>query len=193
MKHDQDDDVQSHPSPNKRREIHVVLRNAETPRGTSLERAVQMAKVFAGVATPLVIALVGWRVQEGLSARTLNKEYMNIAVQILTQDPSAVDSELRVWAVDLLNKHSPVAFGEPLYARFLAADMTFLGRARLADNCLVTEWTEGSTKHSLSTPIQDGESLMSALKRHNEGVNEIDALRKGNETTSRDDSAVRDP
>jgi WD40 repeat protein len=70
-----------------------------------------IAKILSLVAIPVVLAVVGWTVQNGLSERNLSQEYVKLAVTILEKPKSAeVPAGLRNWAVDLLNLNSPTKF-----------------------------------------------------------------------------------
>lgn len=82
-----------------------------TPSRDSWARAETAAKIGSLVAIPVVLAIVGWLVQDKLAARTVNKDYVQLAVSILSQPKqAAIDPALRSWAVELLNENSPVKF-----------------------------------------------------------------------------------
>lgn len=46
--------------------------------------------------------------QRSISEQSLQKEYVSIAISILTKPDGEIDARLRTWAVDLLNAKSPV-------------------------------------------------------------------------------------
>jgi tetratricopeptide (TPR) repeat protein len=86
-------------------------------RASALSRAELWGRVEATtriaslVAIPVVLAIVGWMVQDQLAARTVSKDYVQLAVSILSQPKQAdTDPALRSWAVELLNENSPVKF-----------------------------------------------------------------------------------
>jgi len=93
----------------RRREIIVVNRTeGGSPSGWDyLER---VAKLLSLVAIPIVLGFGGWWIQNALSQRTVSKDYVELAVSILSKSEGEIDADLRVWAVDLLNENSPVPF-----------------------------------------------------------------------------------
>lgn len=81
------------------------------PSADSWSRAEAIAKIGSLVAIPVVLAVVGWLVQDKLATRTVSKDYVQLAVSILSQPRQAgIDPALRSWAVELLNDNSPVKF-----------------------------------------------------------------------------------
>lgn len=73
--------------------------------------ALDKAKVFALVATPMVVAIVGAAVTYYTKGDEVSLEYVRLATDILRSDPKPDDPKekaLRGWAVDLLNDHSTV-------------------------------------------------------------------------------------
>lgn len=80
-----------------------------------LERIERLSKIFSIAAIPVLLAVFGWIVQDRLATRHVNREYVQLAVSILSNpETSEIDRPLRGWAVDLLNAHSPVRFGVDL-------------------------------------------------------------------------------
>ena len=73
----------------------------------------RLAKVLSLVAIPIVVAVLGWMIQNRLGGENIKLEYVKLAVSIL-QKPSSPDdpSGLRDWATDMLNQNSPVKFNE---------------------------------------------------------------------------------
>lgn len=69
------------------------------------------------VAVPVTIAVVGWQVQNSLSEAGLNKDYVAMAITILKEPATRDTTDLRLWAVSVLEKHSPVPLPEQLKAR----------------------------------------------------------------------------
>lgn len=68
----------------------------------------KVAKILSLVAIPIVIAVFGWIIQDGLSKRNMSQEYVKLAMSILEKPKSSeVPAGLRDWAVDLLNQNSP--------------------------------------------------------------------------------------
>jgi len=74
-------------------------------------RAEAIAKIVSLIAIPVILAIVGWLVQDKLATSTVSKDYVQLAVSILSQPKQAdIDPALRSWAVELLNHNSPVKF-----------------------------------------------------------------------------------
>jgi WD40 repeat protein len=69
-----------------------------------------VARITSLVAIPVVIAIVGGIIQEGLAKNTVSRDYVQMAVSILTADTSKTPPALRSWAVDMLDSNSPVKF-----------------------------------------------------------------------------------
>jgi WD40 repeat protein len=72
------------------------------------------AKIVALVAIPIVIpmalAIYSARTQQASQVETINRDYVQLAVSILKENKENMDSNLRDWAVTLLNEHSPTKF-----------------------------------------------------------------------------------
>lgn len=78
--------------------------------GTRLERA---ARIFSLMAIPLVLAVGGWVIQTRLTADQLQREYVAIAISVLT-DPDVTYPPLHFWAVDVLAQNSPTPMADSL-------------------------------------------------------------------------------
>jgi WD40 repeat protein len=76
-------------------------------RWDAVEKA---AKLLSLVAIPVVLAVVGWLIQNSLSERNVSQEYVKLAVSILEQPKDKAENALRGWAADLLNQNSPTKF-----------------------------------------------------------------------------------
>ena len=74
-----------------------------------LQRIELWAKITASVAVPLLIVIFGWLIQSSLSERSLKREYVGIAVSILSNPSSSPEkNSLKEWAVQLLEENAPV-------------------------------------------------------------------------------------
>ena len=51
--------------------------------------------IFSTIATPIVIAIVGWWIQSSISQDGLKKDYVQIAINILNSPESNKNVELR--------------------------------------------------------------------------------------------------
>ena len=75
-----------------------------------LRVARELATIFASVAVPLLVAIFGWNIQSGISEEGVRKDYVQIAVGILSRPASPADKSIREWAITVLAKNSPVPF-----------------------------------------------------------------------------------
>ena len=75
-----------------------------------------------------MLAIGGWNIQKTITQQSVSKDYVQIAVSILTQPKSNnPDQELiRYWAVDLLNENSPVN-NDVAIAKLKTGEVTLLG------------------------------------------------------------------
>ena len=90
-----------------------------------LENIEKIAKTLSLVAIPIVIAVLGWFIQDRLKTREVAKDYVNLAVNILTQtEQSRIHPDIRSWAVDLLNQHSPTPFDSETARRLKAGELS---------------------------------------------------------------------
>ncbi len=96
---------------------------SDNPKESFWERIETPAKVLSLVAIPTVIAILGWIGQETLAARNLNRDYVRLAVSVLTEkDPKKLTPGLRAWAVDMLNANSPVPIPKDVIAELKAGE-----------------------------------------------------------------------
>jgi len=76
-----------------------------------VEHLESWSKIIAAVAIPIVIAIGGWVIQDTVSRQGTNKDYVNLALQILQKETKTEEERrMRNWAVDLINASSPVKF-----------------------------------------------------------------------------------
>lgn len=80
--------------------------------GSKLDRVEQVAKTVSIIAIPVVLAVGGWFIQHAVSQQSVDKDYVQLAVSILTMSDQEVSPSLRKWAVDLMNDKSSVKFDE---------------------------------------------------------------------------------
>lgn len=79
-----------------------------------LESLKAYSMIFASIAVPILIAVFGWLVQTRLSEEGTKREYVQMALSILMDKDKQQDSELRSWAVAVMDATSPVPFGKKL-------------------------------------------------------------------------------
>jgi hypothetical protein len=64
--------------------------------------------IAATVAVPIIVTWLGVDIQRTIADETNRKDYVMLAVDILSRPPSARSDPLRVWAVDIIDEKSPV-------------------------------------------------------------------------------------
>jgi hypothetical protein len=60
-----------------------------------------------------------------LTRATVSRDYVQLAVTVLTADKIKTPQELRAWAVDLLNENSPVKFSKEVADRLKGGEIEF--------------------------------------------------------------------
>lgn len=75
-----------------------------------LSRWQSIASITASIAIPLILAIFGFLVQNQIASEGLRKDYVQIAISILKENPSAQEKDLRKWAVSVLDENSPIPF-----------------------------------------------------------------------------------
>lgn len=88
--------------------------SVDTERLTRLQL---IASIASSIAIPIVITIAGWLVQTSISTEGIRKDYVQIAITVLSAPEKQVDPELRVWATKVLQKNSPVAFSSALITK----------------------------------------------------------------------------
>jgi|SRR4029450_13259267 hypothetical protein len=72
------------------------------------EKARTMSAILAAVVIPVAVALVGNWYATALKEREIQVRYVELAVSILSQKPTQENSQLRLWAVDVIDFYSAV-------------------------------------------------------------------------------------
>ncbi|KFL36721.1 hypothetical protein [Arenimonas donghaensis] len=74
----------------------------------------EWTRTISALAVPLLVAAIGAWIQQTVARDSLSKDYVSIAVGVLSKPPGAEDTEgsdpMRIWAIAVLRKHSPVPF-----------------------------------------------------------------------------------
>ena len=84
----------------------------------TLHKLKEGAKIFALVAVPLLVAWGTQVIQNRIAAEGMRKDYVTLAIGILTKKKGEQpDIELRQWAVDIVDKNSPVPLPASLKER----------------------------------------------------------------------------
>ena len=90
----------------------TVALGGETLTAQKLETLKAWSAIVSAVAMPIVVAIVGFFVQRSLSSEGLKKDYVQIAISVLMQAPSKDGTDLRTWAIKVLEVNSPVPLPE---------------------------------------------------------------------------------
>jgi len=81
-----------------------------------LQTAQAISAIFAAVAVPVVVAVVGWWIQSSISQDSVRKDYVQMAVGILSEPKRADGESIRQWAIAVLADQSPVPFNQAVRA-----------------------------------------------------------------------------
>jgi hypothetical protein len=71
-----------------------------------------IATITSSIAIPVVLAVIGYFVQTTVASDGLKKDYVQIATNILKEEPNPKNTELRVWAIQILDKYSDIPFSD---------------------------------------------------------------------------------
>lgn len=85
----------------------------------------KITQMISMLIIPLMIAFVGWFVQKSISDSNTQKDYIGIAVQILNDPMRADDPDLKKWAMNIIEKYSPIEF-TPEAKSQLSASMIYM-------------------------------------------------------------------
>lgn len=90
-------------------EVQVNYPNKPSNKGGIWEYLIKLSVI----AIPFVIAYGGWQIQKSLQDQSIRRDYVQLAVSILKDtDTTSENLQLRNWAVELLNKNSPVPLND---------------------------------------------------------------------------------
>jgi hypothetical protein len=78
------------------------------PPASSLERIKSVATIFSLVAVPIIVALVGWAIQNGVKTSDTRLKNLELSISILKESPDLTQPGLRNWAIDNLDRYSDV-------------------------------------------------------------------------------------
>ena len=80
------------------------------PAVDNLERWKSVTSIASAIAIPFVLAIVGYFIQKQLADEGLKKDYVSIAANILKENSAGQEPDLSKWAVEVLEKNSPIPF-----------------------------------------------------------------------------------
>ncbi len=126
---------------------------------SKLDVAEQVAKIASVAAIPVVLAVGGWLIQRQLQSQTVSRDYVQLSLTILQNpDQSKVPPELREWAVDLLNRSSPVQLNPKAMASLKSGTVTLPSINFVASNAL-----SAALKTQLESALKGFQAYMTHL------------------------------
>ncbi len=90
-----------------------------------LDKIEQMSRIVGTLAIPVAVAFAGWLIQRQLAMQNISRDYVQLAVAILKEPKKEGGEELRGWAVDLLNAHSPIKLNSSVSKKLKEGTITF--------------------------------------------------------------------
>lgn len=105
-----------------------------------LDIAKDLAQIASLLAVPILVAWFGWWVQSSLKESEIRRDYVQMAMTILSSQ--GADPDVRTWAVEVLQQNSPV----PL--NYGAVNRLANGQSQLLSSSIVKEITERVDKMS---------------------------------------------
>lgn len=79
-----------------------------------LSRTAAVVSIVSSIAVPIVVAAFGWIVQDRLSRQVVGKDYVQMAVTILSDTSTKSDQDLRAWAVAVIDETAPLKLSDGL-------------------------------------------------------------------------------
>jgi hypothetical protein len=99
------------------------------PVGTlKLKRIQMISTIVATIAVPVLIAFFGWLIQSRIADQSVQRDYVQMALSVLSKPATEKDQALRAWAVKVLSKSSPVPFSAKVEHRLESAPIYFVPR-----------------------------------------------------------------
>jgi hypothetical protein len=92
----------------------------------TLQKWKEGATIFSLVAVPIIVALGTLAIQKRIAEEGARKDYVTLAIGLLAKKKDEQpDIELRQWAVDVVDKNSPVPLTPSLKAKLSVGGVTF--------------------------------------------------------------------
>lgn len=119
-----------------------------------LDKLEKIVKIISYLAVPIFVAIGGWYIQHAVSKQSINKDYVQLALSILTNKDEKGDESIRQWAVKLLNETSPVRLdvktAEDLSSgRINLPSKIYSNRGKAIDTDFITELFHNGMKKPL--------------------------------------------
>jgi len=78
----------------------------------SLYRFLKIFREITIIAIPIIVIWIGSSINKSISEKEIRQEYIKIAVDILRDKPSEETTEIRFWAIEILNEYSEIKLNE---------------------------------------------------------------------------------
>jgi hypothetical protein len=102
--------------------IESRLQHSERPR-TLGDRIESWSRIVAAVCIPVVLGYYGSKINQSISQRSLEKDYVTVALEILTKPTERTHPGLRAWAATVFAQYSPVQFDAATLAELASGDV----------------------------------------------------------------------
>lgn len=126
-----------------------------------LDKAKDIAQIVSLIAIPLVVAVLGMSIQSTLKNNEIRRDYVQIAVGILSAPD--VDSEIREWATQVLQENSPTPFGNSVSKGFSRGIYITPGIPAPAGDLMAPEPTGSEYLSSVSENMSRWEQMLHDL------------------------------
>jgi len=104
--------------------ITVILKQDEHESPKKNPDFESIARILSLIAIPVVVAIFGALIQGTINRSTVSRDYVQLAVSVLTSEKGKAPAELRAWAVELLNQNSPTKFSKDVAERLEAGQIS---------------------------------------------------------------------
>lgn len=102
--------------------IEPRLQHSERPR-TLGETIEPWSRIAAAVLIPVILGYYGSKINQSISQRSLEKDYVAVALEILTKPTEKTHPGLRAWAATIFAQYSPVRFDAATLAELASGDV----------------------------------------------------------------------
>lgn len=143
-----------------------------------VEKIKSIASLLSAIAIPTVLALTGYFVQQSIADDGIKKDYLTMAMGMLKDGGDKLDPELKVWAVSVVSKYSPVPFsseakeklGRVLYIEPFIPDLPDIAKQKdISDIC------SGGCSSALTVKYEGWMKKLEG-KTGEEGINALAAI-----------------
>jgi hypothetical protein len=147
---------------------------SESSRKSGWDKAETISKIVSFVATPLLVVFIGATINNSVNRQTVRKDYVSLAVSVLTTPEESVDPAIRDWAVDLLNENSPLKFspavtaslksGDTRFPSSILAEMNAFAAALTSFSCSIDNLPPPTVRLDPSTSVPKGQNVAVSIQ-----------------------------